>query len=236
MQQLDLAIEPRLDAQIGDFAGPGWVPIIDALRQMYAGLLNRLYIHGGAGTGKSHLLAAACETYRQSGRSAIQISLRELIAAPVDALAALEAFQLVALDDLEVIEGALIWQKAIFNLLNRSASGQTQLIFASRQPAAQLTLQLPDLRSRLGQAASFPIPDGEDAADREALLRAVLQRRGLMLDERLVMHLLTYGPTTPGHLLKSLDQIAHELHLMRRKPGIAQLRSLQELIEQSNVH
>ena len=233
MQQLDLAIEQRLDAQIGDFAGPGWVPIIDVFRQMYAGLLNRLYLHGPAGTGKSHFLAAACETYQQSGRSAIQVSLQELIQAPVDALMALEGFQLVALDDLEIIQSSQPWQKAVFHLLNRSASGETQLIFASRLAPALLELKLPDLRSRLGQAACFAVPDGQAAEDRQAMLQAIIRRRGLLLDDRLVSHLVTHGPIATNALLGLLDQIASELHSRRRKLGTTEIRHLMDTIEQA---
>ena len=42
MRQLQLDIEPQLDARISDFSGPGWGPVIDAIRQLHAGLMNRL--------------------------------------------------------------------------------------------------------------------------------------------------------------------------------------------------
>ena len=57
MRQLQLDIEPQLDARISDFSGPGWGHVIDAIRQLHAGLINRFYVYGGAGTGKSHLLS-----------------------------------------------------------------------------------------------------------------------------------------------------------------------------------
>lgn len=63
MRQLQLDIEPQLDARISDFSGPGWGHVVDAVRQLHAGLVNRFYIYGGAGTGKSHLLSAICDSY-----------------------------------------------------------------------------------------------------------------------------------------------------------------------------
>ena len=51
MRQLQLDIEPQLDARISDFSGPGWGPVIDAIRQLHAGLMNRFYVYGGAGSG-----------------------------------------------------------------------------------------------------------------------------------------------------------------------------------------
>ena len=52
MRQLQLDIEPQLDARISDFSGPGWGHVIDAVRQLHAGLISRFYVYGGAGTGK----------------------------------------------------------------------------------------------------------------------------------------------------------------------------------------
>ena len=45
MRQLQLDIEPQLDARISDFSGPGWGHVVDAVRQLHAGLLNRFYVY-----------------------------------------------------------------------------------------------------------------------------------------------------------------------------------------------
>ena len=44
MRQLQLDIEPQLDARISDFSGPGWGPVVDAIRQLHTGLVNRFYV------------------------------------------------------------------------------------------------------------------------------------------------------------------------------------------------
>ena len=44
MRQLQLDIEPQLDARISDFSGPGWGHVIDAVRQLHAGLISRFYV------------------------------------------------------------------------------------------------------------------------------------------------------------------------------------------------
>lgn len=67
MRQLKLEIEPYLDAQISDFAGPSWAPVIDNLRQFHTGLIRQLFIYGSAGSGKSHLLSAICDSFSELG-------------------------------------------------------------------------------------------------------------------------------------------------------------------------
>lgn len=230
-RQLSLSIDARPDARIGDFAGPSWVSIIDSVRQLHAQLIQRLYVHGAADSGKSHLLSAICESYQDMHRSAIQVSLLELLDAPTEALAALESFDLVALDDLEAIAGVPHWQEAIFHLINRSSMGEGQLIFASRLPPAALQLELPDLRSRLSQAAVFRVPDGDRLEDRRALLDAVLKRRGWQFDAQIVEHLLYHGPHQAGRMLKMLVQLEEMFQGQRRKPSVTFIRQVLSFID-----
>lgn len=231
MRQLSLSIDERPDARIGDFAGPSWVSIIDAVRQLHAHLIERLYIHGPADSGKSHLLSAICESYQDMNCSAIQVSLLELLDAPTEALSALESFDLVALDDLEAIRGVPHWQEAIFHLINRSSLGEGQLIFASRLAPSELKLELPDLRSRLAQAAVFKVPSGDRLDDRRALLHAVMKRRGWQFDAQIVEHLLYHGPNEAGRMLKLLSHIEEMFQGQRRKPSASLIRQVFAIID-----
>lgn len=235
MRQLSLSIDSRPDAQIADFAGPGWVAVIDAVRQLHANLLQRVYLYGEADSGKSHLLSAICESYQDMQRSAIQVSLIELLDAPTEALAALEGFDLVALDDLEAIRGVAHWQEAIFHLINRSSAGAGQLIFASRLPPQALQLELPDLMSRLSQAACFLLPNGDRFEDREALLAAALKRRGWHFEPQIIEHILQHGPHQAGLILKTLGQLESFFHGQRRKPSAAMIRQVLHLIDSQSA-
>ncbi|RYY80499.1 MAG: DnaA regulatory inactivator Hda [Moraxellaceae bacterium] len=234
MRQISLNIEPHLDAQISDFEGPGWKPVIDTARQMHLGLLNRFYLYGEAGTGKSHILTAICESYLDMQRSAIKVSLLDLLDAPIDAITSLENYDLVALDDIETISGVIHWQRAIFHLINSSGEGGGQLIFSSRLAPTELRFELPDLQSRLTQAVSLKVPDGSNIADRTALVEAVLKRRGLIFDAQIVEYLIHHGPHKSAALLKTVDQLDALLHGDRRKLANSTRRQIFALIDEYN--
>jgi len=140
-------------------------------------------------------------------KSAICLSLNELIHTDVNVLSSLENFSLIAIDDLEVIEQNSQWQEALFHLINRSREGQRQLLFAANKPASELPFQLRDLLTRLAQAPSFKVPTGHDFADREALLQSILRRRGWQFDERITNYLLTEGPHRIGAMMEVLNYI-----------------------------
>jgi DnaA-homolog protein len=232
MRQLQLDIEPQLDARISDFSGPGWGHVIDAIRQLHAGLMNRFYVYGGAGTGKSHLLSAICDSYLDVGKSAIQVSLLELLDAPTEALMALDQYDLVALDDIEAISGVPHWQKAVFHLINYNNEGGGQLVFSSRYAPIELRLELPDLQSRLTQAVSVRVPSGSLYADRLALVESVLSRRGIHIDVQIVDYLLANGPQQASVLLQSLEQLIQLLKGEKTKLSNANLRQIYALIDE----
>ncbi|MGE8684948.1 MAG: DnaA regulatory inactivator Hda [Acinetobacter sp.] len=232
MRQLQLDIEPQLDARISDFSGPSWGHVIDGVRQLHAGLMNRFYIYGGAGTGKSHLLSAICDSYLEIGKSAIQVSLLELLDAPTEAITSLDRYDLVALDDIEAISGVPHWQKAVFHLINYNNEEGGQLVFSSRVAPIELKLELPDLQSRLTQAVSVKVPNGSLYADRQALVTSVLARRGIHMDQQILDYLLAHGPHQASILLRSLEQLIQMLKGEKVKLSHANLRQIFALIDE----
>lgn len=205
--QLSLNLDINHDASLSDFSGPGWMPIIDAVRQLHVGLIGQMYLFGSPATGKSHLLSAICESFVEMDKSAICLSLNELIHTDVNVLSSLETFDVIAIDDLEAIGHSNEWQEALFHLINRSREGHRQLLYAANTPASELPFQLTDLLSRMAQAPTFKVPDGEDLADRQALLKSILRRRGWQFDERILDYLLTEGPHRIGGMIEVLNYI-----------------------------
>jgi DnaA-homolog protein len=232
MRQLQLNIEPQLDAKISDFSGPSWSGVIDAVRQLHTGLIQQFYIYGDAGIGKSHLLSAICDSYLELGKSAIHVSLLELLDAPIEAITSLERYDLVALDDIETISGVKHWQKAVFHLINYNNQEGGRLIFSSRNLPIELKLELPDLQSRLMQAVSVRLPDGNLYEDRAALIQSVLNRRGILLDHQIVEYLLDYGPHKTALLLQILERLENLLKGEKTKLSNATLRQIYAFIDE----
>lgn len=205
--QLSLNLDLKHDASLSDFSGPGWMSIIDAVRQLHVGLIGQLYLFGSPATGKSHLLSAICESFVEMDKSAICLSLNELVHTNVDVLSSLENFDVIAIDDLDVLEHSSEWQEALFHLINRSREGQRQLLFAANRPASELPFGLKDILTRLAQAPAFKVPDGDELADRKALLESILRRRGWQFDNRISNYLLTEGPHRIGAMMEVLNYI-----------------------------
>ena len=91
-----------------------------------------VYIWGGEGTGKSHLLQALCH---QLGNNALYLPMGELTDIPPAALLENhEAMALLAVDDVESVVGGP-WEEALFHCFNqRRERHLAQVFFWCRSP------------------------------------------------------------------------------------------------------
>ena len=205
--QLNLDLAIKFDASLSDVSSPNWESVVDLVRQLHAGLVSQLYLYGGQDTGKTHLLTAICESFRDMGYSAIYLSLRDLLTLDPMVLASVENMDMVAIDDIDAIQGYPDWQEAVFHLINRHYENQHPIIFASRVSVNALDFSLSDLVSRLAKAPTFELPSGRDREDRAMILQSILARRHWHFDERITTYLLDEGPLQVGAMLAVLEHI-----------------------------
>lgn len=181
-----------------------------------------LYLSGPAGSGKSHLLMAACQAASEAGRIVQYLPLAP-IAQRAEAIRGVAGSEFLALDDLGAIAGDREAEHALFDVYNRArADGQTML-FAAETVPAQLGLGLPDLRSRLGacqQAVLRPLDDEE----RRELLKAQAGGRGFELDDAVLDWLFARYARDVGALLDLLDRLDKASLAARRRITVPFLR------------
>ncbi len=143
---------------------------------------DAFYLQGTNGSGKTHLLLAACAAAEAAGRRANYLSLARLRGRARDALQGIEQADLVALDDLDALAGEREDEIALFDLHNRARDAGAGLLYAGRDVPAALPLALPDLRSRLAQCTLLVLRALDDAG-RADVLRQRAAARGLQFDE-----------------------------------------------------
>jgi DnaA family protein len=179
--QLPLALPVGPDQRFDLFVGHDWA--VDALRAAAQGCgEGALYVEGGEGSGKTHLLLAACRAAQECGRRSRYLPLAAFAGALDSMLLGLEAEEMLALDGLEAVAASRADCEALFHLHNRLRDAGRTVIYASRLPTADAVWALPDLQSRLGQCLRVTLEPLDDVGRREALRRRAA-RRGLELDD-----------------------------------------------------
>jgi len=223
--QLPLSLRYPPDQRLDGFVGApdGALEQLRALART-AGA-DWLYVEGGAGTGKTHLGLAVCAEAEQAGRRAAYLPLRAAAGRLGEALEALDAADVVALDGVDAIAGGRDDEVALFDFHNRArAAGRGVLYLAAAAPAA-LPLRLPDLRSRLGQCTRIALRPLDDAGRRE-VLRARARRRGLVLEEPAIDWLLNRTGRDIAQLASLLERIDRESLAAQRRVTVPFLRGL----------
>jgi DnaA family protein len=181
-----------------------------------------LYLSGPAGSGKSHLLMAACQAASETGRTVQYLPLAS-IGQRAAAIRGVAGSELLALDDLGAIAGDREAEHALFDVYNQARADGLAMLFAAEAIPQQLGLSLPDLRSRLGacqQAVLRPLDDEE----RRAVLKKEAGGRGIELDDAVLDWLFTRYARDLGALLDLLEQLDKASLAARRRITVPFLR------------
>lgn len=206
-RQLPLALMTPERVELDLFvAGPN-TELCDRLRALAAGERGAcLYLWGGNGTGKSHLLQAVCHAAGEQGMRCAYLPLVDLLPHGCEILDGLDTFDLVAVDDLQAIGGQRDWEQALFNFYNQMQENGGSMLFAAKVSPRGLALQLPDLVSRLGWGLVFRLQPLSDPDRREVLIRRA-SARGFELPAEVADYLLRRTSREITELIGLMDRL-----------------------------
>ena len=233
-RQLALNLRLRDASSFENFrAGPNREPV-DYLVQALAALDARtpvpaaswVFLWGEAGSGKTHLLEAACRAAQARDRLAAYVPLREHATLTPAFLEDLDQAALVCVDDIDAVAGNGDWERALFALYERLRAHGGLLLVAGRSAPAALGLKLPDLASRLAAGRVYALQSLTDA-DKNAVLRARARSRGLEMSEEVAAYLLARYPRDLHSLFALLDRLDAAALAAQRRLTIPFVRSIE---------
>ena len=221
--QLPLALRYPPDQRLSTFTGApaGALELVRALAEGEGD--DWVFVVGPAGTGKTHVLLAACAAAESVGRSAAYLPLKSAAGRLRDALDAFDGMALVALDGVDAIAGNRDDEVALFDFHNRARQSGTRVLYAAQAAPDALSLVLPDLRSRLSQCARVVLSPLDDEARRD-VLRARAQRRGLVLEDAAIDWLMKRKGRDLTSLTALLDVLDRASLAAQRKVTVPFLR------------
>jgi DnaA family protein len=217
MKQLALGLGLRADAVFESFAPGANLELLAALRGRGA---TPLWLWGGQGSGKTHLLQAVCAA---AGETAAYFPLGPAAALPPAALVGFERCRVLCLDEVDAAAGNLAWEQALFRVFNESAELRTRLVFAARAAPRALDWSLHDWRSRAAACVVYQVRDLDDAGRLEAL-RLHAAQRGLQLPAETTDYLLRRMPRDLPSLLELLDRLDEASLIAQRRLTIPFIR------------
>lgn len=213
--QMPLALVPRPEQRFDTFVVGDNTLLIDTLRASPGPA--PVYLWGGAGSGKTHLLRALAAQALETGQRVAAFGLGD--AAPWESD---DEAGLVLLDDVGRYDPAQ--QHAAFTCFVEAASRGVAVVAAGRLPPVDLPVR-EDLRTRLGWGLVFQVQvPGEEQI--RAALRREADRRGILLSDRVMHYLMTRFARDIGHLMGLLLRLDEFSLTNKRRITVELLKSM----------
>ncbi len=172
-----------------------------------------IFLYGLKKTGKTYLLQSLCNYYFNKGRTSLFIPLKEVKDLGSQITESLENLDLICIDDVDLIAGDNLWEKAIFNLINDCLLTDCRLVFCSSFNPSNINLELKDLMSRIkkiNHIEIFPVQSN----NLTNAIKFISNSRSINLGEREINYLITYSERSIANLvniIKKLDDLSMEL-------------------------
>lgn len=221
--QLTLGVHLRDDATFDNYLFPDSAISLRATLESQQGSEPCVYLYGEQGSGRSHLLQAAC--HQAEVGETLYLPLEEVVNhCATEVLAGMENLQLLSLDNLDAVVGNPQWEEALFHLINRARESGCHMLLSANVAPRQLNLQLPDLQSRLSWGIVFHLPDYADD-DKLRVLQFRSQRRGMDLSDEAAAYILSRAARGMTELMDVLEVLDRESMIAQRQLSIPFIKS-----------
>ncbi len=213
--QMPLALKPPRRPRFDNFVAGDNGALVATLRgglepgQWY-------FLAGPAGSGRSHLLSAVfVDRSRHSSAQFIGLTDRRQwgLLEQTDA-------EWIVIDDIDCLAGDNAGELSLFNALNRWRAERTGVVMSGR---GRDRFELPDLRSRLGQATRLTLTPLEERDLAELIVR-LAEEHEVPLGRGVVDYLLSRTTRNAGQLAGMVNQLADRALSERRTLSIPLVR------------
>jgi chromosomal replication initiator protein len=222
---------------VGSFNELAYAAALAVVKNL-ASSYNPLFIYGGVGLGKTHLLQALGNKIRQENPSAkIQYLTSEKFANEfIDAIQNKETpsfkeryrkHDLLIIDDIQFFSGKVKIQEEFFHLFNALYEKNKQVVFSSDRPPKAIAELEERLRSRFegGMIADISPPEYEA---RIAILRAKAAQKEIIPSDEILEFIAQNIQTNIRELEGTLNTIIAQIKLLGKNITLAETKELLE--------
>lgn len=226
IRQLTLGVGLREGHDFDSFVtGRNSAAIAALLTVFDADIAPLVYLWGGVGTGKTHLLEALCARGGERARRVAFVPMKHREGLEPMVLSGLEDSDLVCVDDVHAAAGESAWEEALFHLYNRLEAARVPLVVTAACPPLKAGWRLKDLESRLASGTACEIlPLNDD--ERAQVLRQNARARGFDFPDEAVRYVLHRELRDMHSLMAILDLLDTQSLTHQRKVTIPLVREV----------
>ena len=229
-QQIPLKFEFQSNQSFSTFYPGDNTEIITHLKQFLLNQEQQIFLWGIAGTGKTHLLHACIADATQQKKSTFYYSFNAKSLPDPSLLEGLETLDLICFDNLDQIAENSEWEQAFFNFYNAHRDNNKRLIISSSCPPKYLTIQLPDLKTRMSWGLTLKLKTLNDEQQLKALIHKA-NDLGFEIPVNVGRYIMTRYTSDLPSIWKLLDRIELATLAAKRKITIPFLKQIMTMPE-----
>lgn len=206
---------------------------------------NPLFVYGGVGLGKTHLMHALGNAIKEKfpKKKIKYITTEKFLSDIVSAIRTktiaelkdkFRSLDVLLIDDIQFIAGKDKTQEELFHIFNTLYSHNKQIAFASDRPPKAIASIEERLRSRFGggMIADIGLPDLET---RIAILKAKAQRENIVLQEKTIETIAKQIQKNIRELEGALNRISAYVKVKGKEPSEKEVEALLSDISRSST-
>lgn len=187
---------------------------------------NLLYLHGEAGSGKTHLLSAVSKTFSENPDNTQPPLIPAELITDVnceDIVRAASFHQVLILDNLQLLKDSRVIRTAIWQLFNDFYESGRKIIAAATLPPKELDSLDEHLKSRFmwGLVARLDIADDES---RRMIMKKLADDRQLLLPDDVIDYLLLRLPRDIPSLAAAVELLKQHSFATQKKISLKMTR------------
>lgn len=199
-------------------------------------LYNPLFLYGGVGLGKTHLLQSIGNKVvsENKDRKVLYISAEKLTADIVESIGnktiedlknRYARLDLLMIDDIQFIAGKARTQEIVFATFNELYGKNKQILLSSDRPPQAITAIEERLRSRFqgGMIADVGAPDFET---RLAILKLKVSEKNSSLDEDVLGYIATHIQKNVRELEGALNRVVAFSQIYNKNPDLKEVKNI----------
>jgi len=225
----------------------GYPPLLKESPQIELATFNPVYIHGPAGSGKSHLMMATAHRLEEMGLRTLYVRAETFTEHVVGAIRAREMEQFrseyrkcdaLLIDDIQVLARKGATQEEFFHTFNTLHVERKQLILSANCSPGELQSVEPRLVSRFEWGIVTPLAPLPGDLFEPLLKRRANTLQLELMDETSNWLLLTFS-RNPGALIEALEALKLRCHLEGHPSPVDRVtaeRYLADLVQEERQH
>ena len=197
-------------------------------------LYNPLFIYGGVGLGKTHLLQALGNKVSDDSKAVLYIPAEKMTADLIESIrnrtteslkSSYSKLDLLIIDDIQFIAGKERTQDLVFSIFNELHGKNKQVILSSDRPPKAIPALEERLRSRFegGMLADIGAPDFET---RLAILKLKSSEKNCTLDDDTLVYIATNIQKNVRELEGALNRVAAFSQIYNRIPDLKEVKNI----------